>query len=100
MWRRPPGRRNCVEQASTGAPSPTVGHPRVEVSPAGRVVAAARPHLGHLGLPTELPPLNRTRGALSANRRATPRPALAPPLPKAAARYDSNWDLPVYAPAP
>jgi hypothetical protein len=40
--------------------------------------------LRHLGLPTDLPPLGRARGALSGSRRAVPRPARAPPLDEAA----------------
>ena len=35
--------------------------------------------LGHLGLPTVIPPLGDARGALRLSRRAPPRPARAPP---------------------
>jgi hypothetical protein len=43
--------------------------------------------LRHLGMPTEIPPLDHARGALSDSRRAAPHPARSPPLAASA-----GWD--------
>jgi hypothetical protein len=47
--------------------------------------------LRHLGMPTEIPPLDHARGALSDSRRAAPRAARAPPF-ASDERPQVEWD--------